>query len=567
MLLDDDPQPLHAMALATFNGSSSRELSFQRGAELLLYRRLNEHWWEGQLATSGGPDAPRYLVPNLYIKPLPIPALIRGVPVSNPTITANVNDTVVANTTSTGGTTTDESTSGVDDDAPPNTASNTEASSASHPKKPPRRYSITSEKSDVSATEPAVHVISIANDSSAVDAVTSSNASVGHSIVTTSKEPSKDPTLVGASKTSDRSRSVSPRDNSQAESSATTKAKEVQPSLPSPTREVEARDSTSSSSILSRSANNPSPTAVSSTSPLRRSGNRGSWVGTISSSTSNAIGAPTASLAHGLETLPEDKLANIKSSQKPTGEVTDENIKPSPQSNGSLHDVDSALAEIMRGLACLERGRSQGAEANSAAEQRSRELEQKMRLPSAVKPTSETLFLGLQERPKPPNFSKPSPSAERQDDSPTSSTSKDAADTFAEQAGGTVRKRVSATFNVETKPKPLPTSASLSIDLSCSGAETKSSAVASATATRWPTRKLASEKEEPESIMSKSFVMEGRSGEKENLTSNSTSAGNNNSATDSPVPIKRGSIAARVAAFEASNASAPAIRPSWVRKT
>lgn len=215
----------------------------------------------------------------------------------------------------------------------------------------------------------------------------------------------------------------------------------------------------------------------------------------------------------------------------------------------------------MRGLASLEKGRFQDPEATSTAEQRSRELEQKMRLPSAVKPTSE-VFLGLHDRPKPPNFSKLPSSAERQDDSSTNTT-KDAADTFAEQAGGTVRKRVSAAFNMETKSKPLPTSTSLSTDLSCS-----TPPVASTTATRWSTRKNTSEMEESEAPMSKSFVVEGCSGEKENVTSNPTPVGNSNSATDSPVPIKRGSIAARVAAFEASNAStAPTIRPSWVRKT
>lgn len=162
------------MALATFNGSSARELSFQRGAELLLYRRLNEHWWEGQPATAGGSDAPRYLVPNLYIKSLTIPSSIRGV-VSTPTRVVNPNDNVVANTTSTGGTTTDESTSGVDDDVPPNIASNTEISSASHLEKPPCRCSITSEKSGVGATDPPAHDTSSANDPSAVDAITNPN--------------------------------------------------------------------------------------------------------------------------------------------------------------------------------------------------------------------------------------------------------------------------------------------------------------------------------------------------------------------------------------------------------
>lgn len=151
---------------------------------------------------------------------------------------------------------------------------------------------------------------------------------------------------MGAPATSTRSRSVSPRDKFQFESSTSAKAKEVQPSLSSPTREVETRDSTSSSSIVTRLANNPSPSTISSTSPLRLSGNRGSWVEATSSSTFNATGVPAASTAHGLETLLEDKLVNIKSSENFTGEATDVNVKSTSQSNGSLHDVDSALAEV-----------------------------------------------------------------------------------------------------------------------------------------------------------------------------------------------------------------------------
>ncbi|KAM3172308.1 hypothetical protein ACTXT7_014802 [Hymenolepis weldensis] len=162
MRIDDDPRPMHAAALATFNGSSARELSFQRGAELLLYRRLNEHWWEGQPASAGGPDAPRYLVPHLYIKLLTVPqsngeSCDGGVVSTNQTLTTNGNDVnatamVAANATTS---TTDESTSGVDDDGPTITASTSNSernnvevvTSVSPPKKPPRRCSISSVKS------------------------------------------------------------------------------------------------------------------------------------------------------------------------------------------------------------------------------------------------------------------------------------------------------------------------------------------------------------------------------------------------------------------------------------
>ncbi|KAA3675407.1 SLIT-ROBO Rho GTPase activating protein [Paragonimus westermani] len=56
-----------AVAQADFNGSTMRELSFQQGDELFLYRRLNDHWWEGQLAAD--PSGAHGLVPNLYVVP------------------------------------------------------------------------------------------------------------------------------------------------------------------------------------------------------------------------------------------------------------------------------------------------------------------------------------------------------------------------------------------------------------------------------------------------------------------------------------------------------------------
>lgn len=62
-------QVMPAVALADFIGATSRELSFRRGADLVLYRRLNDHWWEGQPINASSPTSdPRYLVPNLYVK-------------------------------------------------------------------------------------------------------------------------------------------------------------------------------------------------------------------------------------------------------------------------------------------------------------------------------------------------------------------------------------------------------------------------------------------------------------------------------------------------------------------
>ncbi|VDN98452.1 unnamed protein product, partial [Rodentolepis nana] len=589
---DDDPHPMHATALAAFNGSSARELSFQRGAELFLYRRLNEHWWEGQLASAGGPDAPRYLVPHLYIKPLTVTQSNdgssgggAGAVLTNQTLETNGNDINATTASAANGTTstTDESTSGVDDDGPA-TATTTSYSEknnmevvtlGSPPKKPPRRCSISSVTSG--GTESPTHIAPGINESSA-----ESSARIKDEIFSTvtTPESSKGVLHFAVSTNSHRSRSSSPTyDKTEAGLSTFAKVEDVQSS-------VDVKDSpsllseggTADSPIMTRSmSSSPPPRTDSSSSPLRRSGNRGSWAGVVSSATANAaLTAPGVSVCSAiteLETLPEGKPADLKPGKK----ISVDSIESSNgQNNASLHDVDSALAEVMRGLACLEKGRSQGPEANNAAEQRSRELEQKMRLPSAPKPISETLL--LKDRPKPPNFNKTTATTEEfqlqlQEDSPTSTT-----DTFAEQAGGTVRKRVSASFvgGMEAKSKSLlPTSASLSADLGQSEQEIKAPAASTTSSTRWSTRKLAVEKEGGESgvnsgsMMSKSFVVEGRNsgGEKENVTSNSELVTNSTSTQESPVPIKRGSIAARVAAFEASNAStAPPIRPSWVKK-
>ncbi|KAM3172307.1 hypothetical protein ACTXT7_014801 [Hymenolepis weldensis] len=393
--------------------------------------------------------------------------------------------------------------------------------------------------------------------------------------VTTTESP-KGTLLSVVPTTSHRSRSISPIDNkTEADLPTFTKVEEVQSSAnikDSPSSPGEA--DTVDSPIMTRSmSSSPPPPTLSSSSPLRYPGNRGSWAGAMSSVISNATvtvtGVPASSTTTELETLPEDKKADLK----PVKKTSVDSFEFNGQNNGSLHDVDSALAEVMRGLACLEKNRSQGPEASNAAEQRSRELEQKMRLPSAPKPTSEVLL--LQDRPKPPNFSKLTTTTEvfqqhqQQEDYPTSTT-----DTFAEQAGGTVRKRVGVPFGggIETKSKSLlSTSASLSTDLGQSEPDARAPVASTTSAARWSTRKLALEKEGVElegsssNTMSKSFVVEGRNsgGEKENFTSNSEpGVTNSNSATDSPVPIKRGSIAARVAAFEASNAStAPPIRP------
>ncbi|KAJ8260414.1 hypothetical protein GJAV_G00181830 [Gymnothorax javanicus] len=58
---DDESEPIEAVARFDYSGRSSRELSFHKGASLLLYQRVSEDWWEGR---HNGVDG---LVPHQYI--------------------------------------------------------------------------------------------------------------------------------------------------------------------------------------------------------------------------------------------------------------------------------------------------------------------------------------------------------------------------------------------------------------------------------------------------------------------------------------------------------------------
>ncbi|XP_061773830.1 SLIT-ROBO Rho GTPase-activating protein 1 isoform X2 [Nerophis ophidion] len=58
---EDECEPIEAIAKFDYVGRSSRELSFKKGASLLLYQRASEDWWEGR---HNGIDG---LVPHQYI--------------------------------------------------------------------------------------------------------------------------------------------------------------------------------------------------------------------------------------------------------------------------------------------------------------------------------------------------------------------------------------------------------------------------------------------------------------------------------------------------------------------
>ncbi|XP_033481758.1 SLIT-ROBO Rho GTPase-activating protein 2 isoform X2 [Epinephelus lanceolatus] len=58
---EDESDPFEAIARFDYSGRTSRELSFKKGASLLLYQRASDDWWEGR---HNGVDG---LVPHQYI--------------------------------------------------------------------------------------------------------------------------------------------------------------------------------------------------------------------------------------------------------------------------------------------------------------------------------------------------------------------------------------------------------------------------------------------------------------------------------------------------------------------
>uniref|UniRef100_A0A3B4X9D2 SLIT-ROBO Rho GTPase-activating protein 1 n=1 Tax=Seriola lalandi dorsalis TaxID=1841481 RepID=A0A3B4X9D2_SERLL len=74
---EDEGEPIEAIAKFDYVGRSSRELSFKKGASLLLYQRASEDWWEGR---HNGIDG---LVPHQYIVVQDIQHLQHSLPVTS----------------------------------------------------------------------------------------------------------------------------------------------------------------------------------------------------------------------------------------------------------------------------------------------------------------------------------------------------------------------------------------------------------------------------------------------------------------------------------------------------
>ncbi|XP_064883309.1 SLIT-ROBO Rho GTPase-activating protein 2-like [Oncorhynchus nerka] len=71
---DDESDPIEAIARFDFSGRTNQELSFKKGASLLLFQRASDDWWEGR---HNGVDG---LVPHQYIVVQDMPDGGRGSP-------------------------------------------------------------------------------------------------------------------------------------------------------------------------------------------------------------------------------------------------------------------------------------------------------------------------------------------------------------------------------------------------------------------------------------------------------------------------------------------------------
>ncbi|NWR38827.1 SRGP2 protein, partial [Tachuris rubrigastra] len=76
---DDECEPIEAIAKFDYLGRTARELSFKKGASLLLYQRASDDWWEGRHNGIDGLIPHQYIVvQDTYVTPWPCPKLRWG---------------------------------------------------------------------------------------------------------------------------------------------------------------------------------------------------------------------------------------------------------------------------------------------------------------------------------------------------------------------------------------------------------------------------------------------------------------------------------------------------------
>lgn len=71
-------EPIEAIAKFDYVGRTARELSFKKGASLLLYQRASDDWWEGRHNGIDGLIPHQYIVvQDTYVRP-PAPLGVPG---------------------------------------------------------------------------------------------------------------------------------------------------------------------------------------------------------------------------------------------------------------------------------------------------------------------------------------------------------------------------------------------------------------------------------------------------------------------------------------------------------
>ncbi|BHF72985.1 SLIT-ROBO Rho GTPase-activating protein 3 [Sparganum proliferum] len=656
-ILNSDLHGTVAIAQADFTGNSPRELSFRRGAEILLYRQLNDHWWEGQLAseTSG----PRYLVPSLYVaisSPTPAPPIPLRPPTSG---SAGVAPSAAAVTVATAA------------PAQPPIIKPPRITRATPISKNCRPLNLGSldlgrtgddvgsrDERDIStgvavSSEPfagdryevvlaaAKQEVSPRTENDEMPAIMSNSVSVPRRVTSLGDQDSVPrPISMGrcspVASSFDTCRQTTLTITQGADSSVEGMAATTQPTFkqrtPSPERSAVRLPpvlapfeipSDSCSLIPPSSSPTVGPTTLGGVvlraSPaLVVSGTgaqyRCSWAGP----TTHSATPPVSNLTP----LPEENVGLLRSSvgdeqvtskTMPPERSVDRSWSMTEQRRGSLTaamepfvDIDSVLAEVMNGLASMEKERNSVGRADSLTSSlRARELEKKMRMPLAKhtpdlvldlpptegqgSPTGSESSEVEAEAPSKGGGSSPAPRGSRGFASLRNAAS--AADTFAEQGLGTVRKRCSIQ-NVISLSTPSQPPAVAPAPSKVSPPQTPSPPPPNQTPLQ------------PSCLIRKSLeaglfhpggrglgpsVLSGEPAETTDVTTTAAAAvpylrrrqesggetkdieddkvtATAASSTVSPPPVKKGSIAARVAAFEASSSQSQTRSVPWARK-
>ncbi|CAL8099820.1 unnamed protein product [Calicophoron daubneyi] len=471
-----------AVAQADFIGSTPRELSFQQGEDIYLYRRLNDHWWEGQMANDS--TGTRGLVPHLYV--LPKAALTCLANSSEDykfeqTQSEDMLDAITESSTEAGPTRPLALRSSINSGMPNKAVSEQDLKSAEEHLNQPSGLG-SSTKTNLSTS---TGVLTRVNDKN----VSSGDMKTNGNTATATKENSNTDSSNSAEGTLGRnqciSKSLEDRDPTslgfKLENSPHSSSTPVRPHSTCNISKVPSSDSHSDKRQVSSSPESPSsdnkdipPLSQTDNVDLTEDATDNSTGGAkppaesdkpnednlrqqTNTSSPSAPSSRITSLRHtisypvssSLGSVPEDEALNtsITSPSSPlhrqisTGTGGDSEPQPRVLYNS---DIDNALAEVMRGLTSLEQADSRDSDFRTI--ERTRELTRKLRLPCA-KHTPDLVMDLPATHDLPSGSSASSPGGQQPD------SSKSSADNFAEQGLDTMRKRPDSGVLCTERPK------------------------------------------------------------------------------------------------------------------